>query len=78
MPFIVRTLKEGDRMSVKNMLGSKKVSDIFTDSKIQKEFRSVYPIVTDSDGEIIWIPGIKKSYLDRKKEEKYDIILKYD
>lgn len=78
LPFIVRTLKEGDRMTVKNMLGSKKVSDIFTDSKISKEFRGAYPIVTDATGEIIWIPGIKKSHLDRKKEEKYDIILKYD
>ena len=65
-------------MTVKNMLGSKKVSDIFTDSKISKEFRHNYPIVTDATGEIIWIPGIKKSHLDRKKEEKYDIILKYD
>ena len=78
LPFIVRTLKEGDRMTVKNMLGSKKVSDIFTDSKISKEFRGAYPIVTDVTGEIIWIPGIKKSHLDRKKEEKYEIILKYD
>ena len=78
LPFTVRSLKVGDRMTVKNMLGSKKVSDIFTDSKISKEFRGSYPIVTDATGEIIWIPGIKKSHLDRKKEQKYDIILKYD
>lgn len=78
MPFIVRTLRSGDRMTVKNMLGSKKVCDIFTDFKLLKELRDSYPIVTDACGEIIWIPGIKKSHLDRKKEEKYDIILKYD
>ena len=65
-------------MSVKNMLGSKKISDIFIDIKLSKELRDTYPIVTDDTGEIIWIPGIKKSHLDRKKEEKYDIILKYD
>ena len=47
-------------------------------SKISKTLRDEYPIVTDSSGQIIWIPGIKKSHLDRKKEEKYDIILKYD
>jgi len=78
LPFIVRTRRDGDFMTVKNMLGKKKVNDIFIDSKIPKGERDGYPIVTDSTGEIIWIPGIKKSHLDRKKEQKYDIILKYD
>lgn len=78
LPFHVRNYKTGDRMSVKNMLGTKKVSDIFTDSKISKELRDSYPIVTDDIGEIIWIPGVKKSNFDMKKQGKYDIILKYD
>lgn len=78
LPFIVRTRKDGDFMRVKNMLGTKKINDIFIDSKISKDERDNYPIVLDSSGEIIWIPGIKKSHLDRKKEEKYDIILRYD
>ena len=77
-PFHVRCYKTGDRMKVKNMAGSKKISDIFIDFKLSKELRKVQPIVTDDTGEIIWIPGIKKSHFDRKKEEKYDIILKYD
>lgn len=77
-PLHVRNYRIGDRMSVKNMLGSKKVSDIFIDFKLSKELRGTQPIVTDDDGVIIWIPGIKKSNLDMKKEEKYDIILKYD
>ena len=78
LPFHVRTRKNGDTMSVKNMLGTKKVSDIFTDSKISKELRDSYPIVTDDNGEIIWIPGVKKSNFDMKKQGTYDIILKYD
>ena len=78
LPFHVRNYKPGDRMSVKNMLGTKKVSDIFTDSKISKELRDSCPIVTDDTGEIIWIPGVKKSNFDMKKQRKYDIILKYD
>ena len=49
-----------------------------TDSKVPKEIRNTYPIVTDDDNNIIWIPGIKKSNFDRKKSGKYDIILKYD
>ena len=54
------------------------INDIFIDSKIPKELRDTQPIVLDSSNEIIWIPGIKKSHLDRKKEQKYDIILKYN
>ena len=78
LPFHVRNYKPGDRMSVKNMSGTKKVSDIFIDSKISKELRNSYPVVTDDSGEIIWIPGVKKSNFDMKKQGKYDIILKYD
>ena len=78
LPFHVRNKLTGDKMIVKNMSGTKKVSDIFIDCKIPKENRDAYPIVTDDSGEIIWIPGIKKSHLDRKKEQKYDIILKYN
>lgn len=77
LPLHVRTRKDGDRMSVKNMSGTKKINDIFTDLKISRELRDSYPIVTDDKGIIIWVPGIKKSQLDRKKEGKYDIILKY-
>lgn len=78
LPFHVRNKKTGDKMTIKNMNGKKKISDIFTDFKLSKELRDVYPVVTDATGEIIWIPGVKKSYLDMKKEEKYDIILKYE
>ena len=78
LPFHVRNKKNGDRIIVKNMNCSKKVSDIFIDCKLPNEKRRVYPIVTDDSGEIIWIPGIKKSHLDRKKDKNYDIILKYN
>ena len=76
-PLHVRNRRSGDVMKVKNMEGTKKIGDIFTNSKVSKELRDTYPIVTDDKGEIIWIPGIKKSHLDRKKEQKYDIILRY-
>ena len=41
LPFIVRTRCEGDYMNVKNMLGTKKVSDIFIDSKIPNSLRDI-------------------------------------
>ena len=78
LPFHVRTLRSGDRMTIKNFFGTKKVSDIFTNSKVSKEIRYTHPIVTDNKDNILWIPGIKKSNFDRKKTGNYDIILKYE
>lgn len=77
-PLYVRTRKDGDKMSIKGMQGTKKISDIFINEKIDLKERQMYPIVTDATGQIIWIPGLKKSQFDKSKEEKYDIILKYD
>ena len=58
------------------MLGSKKIKDIFIDSKVDYNKRDSWPIVVDSTGEILWIPGLKKSKFNVKKTEKCDIILK--
>ena len=77
-PLHVRTRKDGDTMKVLNMDGTKKVNDILIDCKVPKSKRDSVPIVTDDNGEIIWIPGIKKSHFDRLKVGKYDIIFKYD
>ena len=77
LPLIVRTRKIGDRISVKGLNGTKKVKDIFIDKKISLTERDNWPIVVDSEGKVVWIPGIKKSRFDKKKAESYDIILKY-
>lgn len=76
-PLLVRTRKEQDRMEVKGLNGSKKIKEIFINSKIPEHIRASYPIVTDKTGKIVWIPGVKKSKFDKTKEEKYDIILRY-
>ena len=77
MPLRVRTRMDGDKISVKGMLGSKKVSDIFIDSKIPMQDRNIWPVVVDSNNTVVWLPVLKKSKFDKSKEEKYDIILKY-
>jgi tRNA(Ile)-lysidine synthetase, N-terminal domain/tRNA(Ile)-lysidine synthetase, C-terminal domain len=78
LPIIVRTYQPGDKIAIKNMNGHKKISDIFTDEKINLEERLLWPIITDNSGKIIWLPGLKKSHFDRKKDQKYDIILRYN
>ena len=77
LPIIVRTRRFGDRIFVKGLNGSKKVKDIFIDKKISLSKRDLWPIVLDSSGRVLWIPGLKKSKFDKKMNESYDIILKY-
>lgn len=78
LPIHVRTRNNGDRIMVKGMNGKKKVNDIFIDKKISLKDRDSWPIVTDNNGQIIWLPGLKKSKFDKQIYEKYDIILKYN
>lgn len=74
LPLIIRAIEEDDVISLNN-LGTKKVKDIFRDSKVKEDIRKYYPIITDSNNKIIFIPGIKKSNLLKKKTDKYDIII---
>ena len=78
LPLYVRTRKIGDSMEVKGLNGHKKIKDIFIDEKIPVDKRNEWPIVVDSLGNIVWLPGIKKSKFNKSKKEKYDIILKYE
>ena len=77
LPIYVRNYRSSDKMIVKNMTGHKKISDIFTNEKINLDDRKKWPVVVDQNETIIWLPGLKKTYFDRKNTEKYDIILKY-
>lgn len=77
LPLIVRTRNIGDKIEVKNLNGSKSIKSIFIDEKINRAERDTYPIVTDSNNTIIWIPGLRKSKFDNEKNKKYDIILRY-
>jgi len=77
LPLHVRTRKNGDKMMVKGMLGHKKLNDIFIDNKIPTSERDIWPIVVDSNENIVWLPGLKKSKFDIPKNENCDIILKY-
>jgi tRNA(Ile)-lysidine synthase len=64
LPLIVRTRENGDRMSMKGMDGTKKIKDIFIDSKVSIRDRDGWPIVTDKEGSILWVPGLKKSVIE--------------
>ena len=77
LPLYVRNKRNGDKIEVKGMNGTKKISDIFIDEKIKPSQRSSWPVVLDSKDNIIWLPGLKKSKFDKKISQEYDIILRY-
>ena len=77
LPLYVRNRRDGDKMIVKNMQGHKKISEIFINEKIKASDRDVWPVVLDAENTVVWLPGLKKSNLDKKNSEEYDIILKY-
>lgn len=76
-PLYIRTRENGDRIRVKNLNGTKKLKEIFINEKVPLSLRNTYPIITDANNVILWIPGIKKSNLDSDINEKCDIILEY-
>ena len=77
LPLYVRNKRNGDKMTIKGMTGTKKISDIFIDDKIKTSERNAWPVVLDSEENIVWLPGLKKSKFDKKISQEYDIILRY-
>ena len=75
LPLYLRNKKDGDFIEVKGLNGKKKIKDIFIDSKLPLEKRKNYPLLVDSNDNILWIPNIKKSKYNVKKDEFCDIIL---
>ncbi len=77
LPLKVRNRKIGDKMTIKNFTGTKKIKDIFINEKISVEKRKNWPVVVDANNTILWLPGVKKSKFDKNIDDFYDIIYKY-
>ncbi|MBC8080837.1 MAG: tRNA lysidine(34) synthetase TilS [Gorillibacterium sp.] len=60
-PLLVRSRREGDRISLFGLNGGKKVKDIFIDAKIPSGLRKIWPIIADSENTILWLPGLRRS-----------------
>ncbi len=60
MPLVCRGWKNADRFRPFGMRsGSKKLSDLFTDLKLDLRAKSVQPVLTSADGDIICLPGLR-------------------
>lgn len=74
-PLTVRSRQPGDTMKVMGLNGTKKVKDIFIDEKVPPSLRSRIPIVTDGQGRIIWIPGIRRSSIAAVGQHTSSVLL---
>lgn len=58
-PLIVRNRRKGDYFYPFGMNNSKKIKDFFIDEKIALDERDKIPIITDQEGNVIWIAGYR-------------------
>lgn len=77
LPLKVRTRRPGDRIQLMNGYGSKKVKEIMIENKVPKLLRNTWPIITDANDQIIWIPLLKKSSLCQQQVEGHIITIDY-
>ena len=74
-PLKIRFRNKGDKMKLKGMSGTKKISDIFSDEKIERAKRDFIPLILKED-EIIFLCGLRQSpsYATDKNTKKYILI----
>lgn len=75
-PLYIRTRKKGDRIQLKgNRRQSQKIKSLFINEKIPLQQRDEWPIVTDQNDQILWVPLLKKSNFEASHQERKEAIL---
>ncbi len=75
LPLVVRSRRPGDTYLLSgSSSGRKKVKDYFIDRKVPREARERVPILTDSDGNILWLAGYIRSGCGMIDENTKNII----
>lgn len=54
----VRNWLPGDRIAPLGMQGTRKLQDVFVDSKVPRARRHGHPVVVGARGDILWLPGL--------------------
>ncbi len=56
--YYVRNRLKGDRIYPVGLSGSKKLSDVFIDSKVPRDQRDTWPVIVTAQNEVAWLPGL--------------------
>ncbi len=57
-PLRVRARRRGDRIALPGGEGHAKLSDVFVNAKVPHSLRSHWPVITDANGDVLWLPGL--------------------
>ncbi len=57
-PMVIRYKRPGDVIYLRKV-GHKKLQDLFVDAKVPRRERGKTPLLVDSQGRILWIPGLR-------------------
>jgi tRNA(Ile)-lysidine synthase len=63
VPLLLRNWHRGDRMEPYGAHHSVLLSDLFGGNKVPRFDRAGYPVLTDCQRNVIWLPGIRRSRL---------------
>ena len=75
LPLSVRNRRAGDRFRPLGAPGRRKLQDVFVDRKVPRLERDTVPIVTDSNGEIVWVAGVALAERCRIRMPGNDMLL---
>lgn len=73
----IRTLTDGDYITINRQGNTKKISRVFIDNKIDRNDRDIWPLIAD-DNQVIWVVGLRYNDAYRIDDKtKKVLILKY-
>lgn len=58
-PILFRGWRPGDRIRLAR--GTRKLKKVFGEARLPRPARATQPVVADSDGRILWVPGVARS-----------------
>lgn len=67
LPLLARTWDSKDRIRLKNG-HHQLVRRVLVDHKVDLEQRRLQPVVVDSQKHVLWVPGLKKTWLERPSD----------
>ena len=73
----IRTVTDGDYITINSQGNTKKISRVFIDNKIDRNDREIWPLIAD-DNQVIWVVGLRYNDAYRIDDRtKKVLILKY-
>lgn len=70
LPLTLRSWETGDNIQPLGMEGHSLVSDVLTQGKVPHQDRQGYPVLSGWGGDILWVPGLKRSELARIQDNE--------